>query len=291
MTSIDEQLRAKLRKVEALYFGAGTAGERDAAGAAVERLRAKLAEVGRQEPPTELQFSMPDPWAVRLFVALCRRYGFRPYRYPRQRRTTIMVLAPRRFFDAVVMRQFADMHAQGLDGPRVAPKSWPDHDRKAAFRSGDLHGVRPATEDADRVREHQLLRDLRQSVVVPPDDEAADAGLMQTVELPGEEPDGRRRGLLPVVEVAEQREGIDALPSGASSSAAELAVAGSLRRLGWEAEADPARLLLMRRGAASTGRCPASRVRRPGRAALFGRGRIATSLDGLRCSGRARRRR
>ena len=111
MTSIDEQLRAKLRKVEALYFGAGTAGERDAAGAAVERLRAKLAEVGRQEPPTELQFSMPDPWAVRLFVALCRRYGFRPYRYPRQRRTTIMVRAPRRFFDAVVMRQFADMHA------------------------------------------------------------------------------------------------------------------------------------------------------------------------------------
>ena len=107
---IEEQLREKLQTVEALYFGAGTAGEREAAEAAVARLKAKLAEVSRRDPPVEMQFSMPDPWAVRLFVALCRRYGIRPYRYPRQRRTTIMVRAPRQFFDAVVWRQFSDMH-------------------------------------------------------------------------------------------------------------------------------------------------------------------------------------
>lgn len=102
MIGIEEQLREKLRKVEALYFGAGTVGEREAAGAASERLKARLAEIGLQDPAVEMQFSMPDPWAVRLFVALCRRYGIRPYRYPRQRRTTIMVHAPRRFFDTVV---------------------------------------------------------------------------------------------------------------------------------------------------------------------------------------------
>ena len=107
---IEEQLRDKLEKVEALYFGAGTAGEKTAAEAAIERLRARLAEISRQDPPVEMQFSMPDPWAVRLFVALCRRYGIRPYRYPRQRRTTIMVRAPRAFFEAVVWRQFSDMH-------------------------------------------------------------------------------------------------------------------------------------------------------------------------------------
>jgi hypothetical protein len=107
---IEEQLRDKLEKVEALYFGAGTAGERTAAEAAIERLRARLAEISRQDPPVEMQFSMPDPWAVRLFVALCRRYGIRPYRYPRQRRTTIMVRAPRAFFETVVWRQFSDMH-------------------------------------------------------------------------------------------------------------------------------------------------------------------------------------
>ena len=107
---IEQQLREKLRKVEALYFGAGTAGEKNAAEAARLRLKAKLEEIGRQDPTIEMQFSMPDTWAVRLFVALCRRYGFQPYRYPRQRRTTIMVRAPQRFFNAVVWSQFGDMH-------------------------------------------------------------------------------------------------------------------------------------------------------------------------------------
>lgn len=107
---IEEQLRDKLEKVESLYFGAGTAGEKDAAKAAMGRLQAKLAEISRRDPPVEMQFSMPDPWAVRLFVALCRRYGIRPYRYPRQRRTTIMVRAPRGFFEAIIWRQFSDMH-------------------------------------------------------------------------------------------------------------------------------------------------------------------------------------
>ena len=111
MADFEDQLREKLRKVEALYFGAATAGEREAAGAASARLKAKLAEIARKDPPVEMQFSMPDPWAVRLFIALSRRYGFSPYRYPRQRRTTIMVRAPKRFFEDVVWRQFAELHA------------------------------------------------------------------------------------------------------------------------------------------------------------------------------------
>ena len=107
---IEDQLRDRLRKVEALYFGAATAGECDAAEAAAERLKAKLEEVSRRDPPIEMKFSLPDEWSVRLFIALCRRYGIRPFRYPRQRATTIMVRAPRRFFDTVVWRQFSDLH-------------------------------------------------------------------------------------------------------------------------------------------------------------------------------------
>ena len=42
---------------------------------------------------------MPDPWARKLFLALLRRYELRPYRYPRQRHTTVMVRVPRRFVD------------------------------------------------------------------------------------------------------------------------------------------------------------------------------------------------
>jgi hypothetical protein len=108
--SIEDQLRERLRKVEALLFGATTSGEREAAGAAAERLKAKLDEASRRDPPVEMKFTMPDQWSARLFVALCRRYGFRPFRYARQRSTTIMVKAPRRFFDAVVWRQFSDVH-------------------------------------------------------------------------------------------------------------------------------------------------------------------------------------
>jgi hypothetical protein len=103
------QLREKLRKIEALFVGAGTAGERLAAEAALERVRAKLADVERQDPSIEMQFSMPDQWSRHLFVALCRRYGLKPYRYRRQRRTTVMVRAPRRFVEQVLWPEFRDL--------------------------------------------------------------------------------------------------------------------------------------------------------------------------------------
>ncbi|WP_298356552.1 hypothetical protein [Rhodoblastus sp.] len=108
---IEDQLRERLRKIEALYLGAATEGEREAAEAAFARLKAKLDEACHVDRPEELKLSFPDHWSVRLFIALCRRYGLKPYRYPRRRNTTVMVKAPRRFFDAVVWRQFNDVHA------------------------------------------------------------------------------------------------------------------------------------------------------------------------------------
>src|SRR3984957_21304524 len=52
--------------------------------AALERVRARLGELSRQDPSIEMQFSMPDQWSRHLFLALCRRYGLKPYRYYRQ---------------------------------------------------------------------------------------------------------------------------------------------------------------------------------------------------------------
>ena len=43
--SIESQLREKLRKIEALFAGAGTEGERLAADAALERVRERLKEI------------------------------------------------------------------------------------------------------------------------------------------------------------------------------------------------------------------------------------------------------
>lgn len=112
--SIEDRLRERLQKAERLFFGTATTGERVAAEAAIERLKAKLAESARQDPPVEMKFSMPDAWSVKLFVALCRRYGLQPYRYARQRRTTVMVRAPRAFFDAVIWQQFSVLHVDLL---------------------------------------------------------------------------------------------------------------------------------------------------------------------------------
>ena len=46
MTS-EGQLRARLRKIEALFAGAATPGERGAAEAALARIKARLAEARR----------------------------------------------------------------------------------------------------------------------------------------------------------------------------------------------------------------------------------------------------
>lgn len=107
----EEALRDKLRKIEALFAGAATAGERAAAGAAAERIRARLRESERRERAVEIRFSLPDPWSRRLFVALCRRYGLRPFRYRRMHRQSIVVKAPQSFLDQVLWPEFAEINA------------------------------------------------------------------------------------------------------------------------------------------------------------------------------------
>jgi len=108
----DARLREKLHKIEALFAGAGTEGERLAAEAALARVRARLADIERSEKPTEFQFSVPDTWSRHLFLALCRRYGISPYRYPRQRRSTVVLRAPRRFVEDVLWPEFRELDAE-----------------------------------------------------------------------------------------------------------------------------------------------------------------------------------
>ncbi len=82
----DEELRAKLAKVEALFRGAAGPGERAAAAAAMDRLQGRLGGPdGDPEPEVELKFSLPDMWSVRLFIAVCRKHGVHPYRHPKRR--------------------------------------------------------------------------------------------------------------------------------------------------------------------------------------------------------------
>lgn len=107
----EQQLREKLRKIAALFEGATTTGERRAAQAAIERVRKALEAVQKTEPLLEFKFSLTDHWQRRLFSALCRRYRLEPYRYKRQRHTTVMVRAPRSFLERTLWPEYLELRA------------------------------------------------------------------------------------------------------------------------------------------------------------------------------------
>jgi hypothetical protein len=102
----EQELRQKLRKIAALFEGATTPGERDAAAAAIDRIRKALSAAERTEKAVEVNFRLPDRWSRRLFTALCRRYGLKPYRYPRQRYSTVVLRAPASFINGTLWPEF-----------------------------------------------------------------------------------------------------------------------------------------------------------------------------------------
>jgi hypothetical protein len=78
MTS-ESQLRARLRKIEALFVGAGTAGERLAAEAALRRVRAgsrnSLATIHRSNSNSHFPTNGPGTCFWRFVVAAgCGRF-------------------------------------------------------------------------------------------------------------------------------------------------------------------------------------------------------------------------
>jgi hypothetical protein len=105
----EQELIEKLRRIEALFARPGTEGERMAAAGAAERIRARLEEMARQEPPVEYRFAVGDVWSRRLLIALLRRYGLTPYRYQRQRHTTVMARVSRRFVDETLWPEFREL--------------------------------------------------------------------------------------------------------------------------------------------------------------------------------------
>ena len=145
MTS-EDRLREKLRKIEALFAGAATAGEKAAAGAAADRIRRQFESASKTERPEEFKFSIADPWSRKLFTALCRRYGARPFRYRRMHRQTVIIRAPASFVQGVL---------------------WPEFEELSDALTRHLHEitekiireeVHAATGDAEEIEEPQRLR-------------------------------------------------------------------------------------------------------------------------------------
>ena len=112
--STEQEPREKRRKIAALFEGTTNPGEREAADAALNRVRAALAAAEKTEHSIEMSFRLPDPWKRRAFLALCRRYGLRPYRYPRQRYSTILVRAPESFINRTLWPEYLEI-SRALD--------------------------------------------------------------------------------------------------------------------------------------------------------------------------------
>ena len=109
MEATEQELRQKLRKIAALFEGATSAGERDAAAAALNRVRAALKAAESKERTIEMNFRLPDQWSRRLFLALCRRYGLKPFRYTRQRHSTVVLRAPEAFIRETLWPEYVEI--------------------------------------------------------------------------------------------------------------------------------------------------------------------------------------
>lgn len=142
----EQRLRDRLRKIEALYAGAATAGERAGAGAAAERIRKQFDTASKKERAEEFKFLIPDLWSRQLFTALCRRYGIRPFRYRRMHRQSVLIRAPASFVNGVLWPEFEELsNALTLHLAEITEKIIREE-------------VHEATGDADEIEEPRQLR-------------------------------------------------------------------------------------------------------------------------------------
>lgn len=142
----EQTLREKLRKIEALFAGAATAGEKSAAGAAAERIRRQFEAASKKEQAEEFKFSILDPWSRQLFIALCRRYGIKPFRYTRMHRQTVMLRAPASFVKLTLWPEFEELSR--------ALTAHLDEITRKIIRDE----VHEATQDAEEISEPRQLR-------------------------------------------------------------------------------------------------------------------------------------
>lgn len=112
--SDNQQIREKLIKIKALFAGASSEGERQAAQAAMDRLKGRIDGAGGGEPVAEARveyrFSFNNSWSLRLFLALCRSKGLSPYRYTRMRRTSVCVKISARELNENLWPEYLEMN-------------------------------------------------------------------------------------------------------------------------------------------------------------------------------------
>lgn len=107
-----EDILEKIRKIEALILGATTDGERNAAISAKKRIIRKYPRVEIDKNTQEYSLYTPDMWHKKLLLAICRKYGVMPYRYHRQKYTTVMVRINEKFLNDVIWKEYLEFSEQ-----------------------------------------------------------------------------------------------------------------------------------------------------------------------------------
>lgn len=101
-------LLERIKKIEALINGATTAGEENAARSAKDRLLNKQSTIQAPDKLEEYRLYTSDSWHKKLLIAVCRKYGIQPYRYKRQKYTTVMVNINPNFLNEVLWPEYLE---------------------------------------------------------------------------------------------------------------------------------------------------------------------------------------
>lgn len=91
----------KLRKIEALIANTSSNGERRAAEIARNRIQERISD-----EPIEYRLSSRSLWQKNLLVAVCNKYGYKTYRYYRQKYTTTMSRVSPSIMDNVIWPEY-----------------------------------------------------------------------------------------------------------------------------------------------------------------------------------------
>ena len=103
-----DHLLEKIKKIEALIVGASTDGEKNAALSAKERILKKYPALEIHKDPKEYSLYTSGEWNKKLLLAICRKYGIRPYRYKRQKYTTVMVKINETFLNEILWKEYQE---------------------------------------------------------------------------------------------------------------------------------------------------------------------------------------
>ncbi len=90
-----------------LIEGAKTNGERTAAILAKDRVNKKLIEKQGVELEEYALYTRGN-WHKKLLLAICRKHGVSPYRYKRQKYTTVMVRINEHFLNNVLWKEYLE---------------------------------------------------------------------------------------------------------------------------------------------------------------------------------------